>query len=171
MISPKQDSYSSNGAAAAAAAEALQHQEPGPDTASLRVATSVISDPEQQQQSNLEPEQGQGQNGAASPAPSWTSDLKWDSQSSPDTTSNGIAIEHKVIRNLNQAAKNSNGDIAITHPAEQLSNLDSRLDFDNGDTRMLLRAYNSRVAAGRLHAALEVLESLVAAGRTDVLKG
>jgi len=55
------------------------------------------------------------------------------------------------------------------HSAEQPSNLDNQLDFDNADIQLLLRAYSSRAAAGRLDAALEVLEGVVAAGRLDVL--
>lgn len=163
LISSQQDSSRLNGSAA----EALQHQEPGPDIASLRVTTTVLTDP-RQQQSNLEQEQGQ--NGAASPAPSWSFNLKWDSQNSPESAGKRIAIKQPAPRELKQTDKNSNGKHPNAQPAEPPSNLDSRLDFDHGDAQMLLRAYNSRVAAGRLHAALGVLETLVAAGRTDVIK-
>ncbi|KAL3134957.1 hypothetical protein ABBQ32_007917 [Trebouxia sp. C0010 RCD-2024] len=163
LISPQQDSFSSNGAAA----EVLQHQEAGTDTASRTAGSAVLSDLRQQSSTQQEP----GQNGGASP--SWSVNLEWDRDISPVSASDSTAIKQKVVRKLRQAAKKTNGnhaDAQIAQPAEPYSNLDSKLDFDNGDTHMLLRAYNSRVAAGRLHAALGVLEILVAAGRTDVLK-
>ena len=163
LISSQQGSFGLNGSAA----EALQHQEPGSDVATLRVTTTVLTDP-RQQQSSLE--QKQGQNGAASPAPSWSLNLEWDSQDSPEPAGKRIALKQPAPRELKQTAKNSNGKHPNAQPGEPPSNLDSRLDFDNGDMQTLLRAYNSRVAAGRLHAALGVLETLVAAGRTDVLK-
>lgn len=173
LISSQQGSFTLNGSAA----EALQHQEPGPDIATLRVTTTVLTDP-RQQQSSLEQEQGQ--NGAASPSPSWSLNLKWDSQDSPQPAGKCIAIKQPAPGELKQTAKNSNGKHpngkhpngkhSNAQPAESPSNLDSRLDFDHGDAQTLLRAYNSRVAAGRLHAALGVLETLVAAGRTDVIK-
>ena len=160
LISSQQGSFSSNGSAA----ETLQHQEPTPDIATLRVTTALFTDP-RQQQSSLEQEQRQ--NGAASPTPSWSLDLERDSQDSPKPAGNRIAIKQPAPRELKQTAKNSNG----KHPpAESPSNLDSRLDFDHGDAQTLLRAYNSRVAAGRLHAALGVLEMLVAADRIDVVR-
>lgn len=163
LISPQQDSYSSNGAAD----EVRQHQEAGADAASVRAGSAVLTEPQQQPLTQQE----QGQNGGASP--NWSLDLDWDSQPSSVSADDSTAIKQKVVRKLRQAAKQTNGKHASTQipqPAETYSNLDSKLDFDNGDTQMLLRAYNSRVAAGRLHAALGVLETLVAAGRTDVLK-
>lgn len=161
LTSSQQDSFSLNGSAA----EALQHQETGPAIAAVRGSTAVLTDP-RQQQANLE--QGQGQRGAASPAPSWPVDLEWDSQDSSQLPGNSIAIKRPAVRE--KATKTSNGKHPKAQPAEPSSNLDSRLDFHNGDGQTLLRAYNSRVAAGRLHAALGVLETLVAAGRIDVLK-
>lgn len=68
-------------------------------------------------------------------------------------------------------AGTTNGHSARTADAQHSSNLDSQLDFDKADTHLLLRAYSSRAAAGRLDAALKVLEGVVAAGRIDVLKG
>ena len=46
---------------------------------------------------------------------------------------------------------------------------DDGLDFDETSTDLLLRAYSSRAAAGRLDAALEVLQGVIKAGRVDVL--
>lgn len=163
LISAQQDSFSVNGSAA----EALQQQETGPDIATLRNSTTVLTEP-RQQQANLE--QGQGQLGAASPAPSWSVDLEWDSQDSSEPPGNRTAIKRPAARLIKQATNSSNGRHPKPQPAEAPSNLDSRLDFHKGDAQTLLRAYNSRVAAGRLHAALGVLETLVAAGRIDVLK-
>lgn len=163
LISSQQGSFNSNGSAA----EALQHQEPGPDIATLRVTTAVLTDP-RQQQSSLEQEQGQ--NGAASSTPTWSLNLEWDSQDCPEPAGKRIAIEQPAPRDVKQTAKNFNGKHRSAQPADPPGNLDSRLDFDHGDAQTLLRAYNSRVAAGRLHAALEVLETLVAAGRIDVLR-
>ena len=49
------------------------------------------------------------------------------------------------------------------------ANLDSALDFDESSTDLLLRAYSSRAQAGRLDAALQILEGVLKAGRIDVL--
>ena len=49
------------------------------------------------------------------------------------------------------------------------ANLDSALDFDESSTELLLRAYSSRAQAGRLDAALQILEGVLKAGRIDVL--
>lgn len=163
ISSQQQDSFSLNGSAA----EALQHQETGPDIATLRINTSVLTDP-RQQQSNPEP--GQGQRGVTSPAPSWSVGLEWDGKDSSEPPGKRTAIKRPAAREIKQATNSSNGRHPKGQPAEPPSNLDSRLDFNNGDAQTLLRAYNSRVAAGRLHAALGVLETLVAAGRIDVLK-
>ena len=47
--------------------------------------------------------------------------------------------------------------------------LDGDLDFDEDSTALLLQAYSNRAAAGRLEAALHVLQGIIKAGRVDVL--
>ena len=47
--------------------------------------------------------------------------------------------------------------------------LEDGLDFEETSTNLLLRAYSSSAAAGRLDAALEVLQGVIKAGRVDVL--
>lgn len=72
----------------------------------------------------------------------------------------------KTSQTIYNGYGNGNGDIASDTP----TSMDSTLDFDESGTELLLRAYSSRAAAGRLDAALHVLEGVIKAGRIDVLR-
>lgn len=85
------------------------------------------------------------------------------------STSSGPASQ---VSNGSSTAYNGNGNRNGNGSGASGSStsLDTELDFDESSTELLLRAYSSRAAAGRLDAALHVLQGVIKAGRIDVLK-
>lgn len=158
------ESYALNGPAS----EAPQQQHVSKGLAAFRATNTAVGQARQQQTSVQEPEQ----KGARQNPQSWSRKLEWNKRVSI-LPNNGSSTVNRNGNKKPQSAPRRSG--AQQQPAQdfqsmdQASNLDNKLDFDNANTELLLRAYRSRAAAGRLDAALEVLEGVVAAGRIDVL--
>ena len=161
--SAEPDEYSLNGSSTAA----LQQRHVSKGLASFRASSAVVSQVSRQQTAL----QDAGQKDrnildTVQNIPSWSRKLDWSKQVKI-LPQNGFKARNRQQQPRHTGAPQlSRQDL---HIADQLSKLDNKLDFDNSNTQLLLRAYSSRAAAGRLDAALEVLEGVVAAGRLDVL--
>ena len=165
LTSSQQDPYILHSLASTAP---IEQQFTSQEAAPVTATAVVIKQSTQHQNGTQQP----GLNGSAPPAPNWTRKLHWRSQAvSFSQNGNGkpsIAGHHQQAPANGSSSTPS--DIQHAQPSDQFSNLDNQLDFENAATDLLIRAYSSRAAAGRLDAALEVLEGVVAAGRIDVLK-
>ncbi|KAL0041133.1 hypothetical protein WJX77_005807 [Trebouxia sp. C0004] len=154
------DSYGLNGVPSKAPAK----QHVSTVLASFR-ASSAVAGQTRTQQATLQEARPTGQ---AQKTPSWARKLEWNKQVRI-IPKNGLGTQTRNDNKQRQTPSLHSPAEQDLHSAEQPSNLDNQLDFDNADIQLLLRAYSSRAAAGRLDAALEVLEGVVAAGRIDVL--
>ncbi|DBB18556.1 TPA: hypothetical protein ACH3X3_000188 [Trebouxia sp. C0006] len=154
------DSYGLNGVSS----EAPAKQHVSNVLASFR-ASSAVAGQTRTQQATLQEARPTGQ---AQSTPSWARKLEWNKQVRI-VPKNGLGTHTRNGDKQRQKTSLHSPAEQDLHSAEQPSNLDNQLDFDNADVQLLLRAYSSRAAAGRLDAALEVLEGVVAAGRIDVL--
>lgn len=132
--------------------------------ASFRASSAVVGQGRQPQTSLQQSKQtNQVQN-----TPSWARKLEWNKPARV-IPKNGSGTRQRTANRYQPPLPSQSPAEQDFHSAEMPRNLDDQLDFDSANTQLLLRAYSSRAAAGRLDAALEVLEGVVAAGRLDVL--
>lgn len=106
-----------------------------------------------------------------------TSRHKIPTKNRPRHSRNGASLSSAPVSYMpdtydRQRTSNLNGNLtgSLNGSSDYPASLDSSLDFEESNTELLLRAYSSRASAGRLDAALQVLEGVIKAGRIDVLR-